>query len=357
MSCIVYILTLSFKILQPSSITFIFRKLIMQIRISAACLILASVILIFNGCEIEESSTPPAGNIYVASFDTSGTKIFGAKIYLDGLLQGPTTPGTLYGVLTGEHIVKVKSTGYFAAEETVIVEEDSTAYAPFILDFADYGQFQFTLDPPQAQIVLDRTLTSFSGNPPYSIEIGPHTVSAFLDGYLTLPPALDSIIFVDPDEVVTVSFNLQQGTIGSSIGNAAVDFTLIDDFLNPDSVSLHDYRGYIVLLTFFYKDCVPCMAEFPEINEVFIDYAQYGVQVMGIDPMYQDDVADVQFVRENLNIQFKLLLDYGYTVNLAYNVGLYPTNIIITPSGEIHSILGGTTKEQLSEIFDEILGL
>lgn len=317
---------------------------------------LMSILLLFSGCAITESDIPPAGDICVSSEDAASVPITGAQIFLDNILQGQTTPDTLYNVNIGDHIVKVKKTGYYAEEAAVTVNENEVSDAVLILELADFGQFDFTLDPLNAEIIIDRTLTVFSGTPPYPLEIGPHTVSAFLNGYLTSVPALDSINVIDPDSVVSVTFNLTPGTIGSSIGNAAADFTL-DDIFNT-SVSLHNYRGYVVLLTFFFLDCAPCMAEFPEINETFIDYLPYGVQVLGLDYMIQDSQADLVTFKNDNGVQFPLLMDYNSVIGYgSYNVIPYPTNIIITPSGEIHTRLGSTTKEQLAGIIDSILGL
>ena len=316
--------------------------------------VLISILLLFTGCEITESEVPPTGDIYVSSEDASGAVITGGQIYLDNILQGQTTPATFNGVGVGDHLIKVKKTGYYAEEATFTVYENELTDAALILELADFGQFEFTLDPPNAGIIIDRSLTVFSGTPPYALEIGPHTVSAFLDGYLTSAPALDSINVIDPDSVVSVTFNLTPGTIGNTEGSVAPDFTLDDIF--DSSVSLHDYRGYVVLLTFFFLDCAPCMDEFPEINETFIEYLPYGVQVLGLDYMIQDSQEDLLNFRDDLGVQFPLLMDSSSVVGYGdYNVIPYPTNIIITPSGEIHTRLGSTTKEQLSEIFDDIL--
>ena len=318
--------------------------------------ILLPLLIFIGGCEITESDVPPTGDIYVTAEDTSGAAIDTAQIYFDNILQGQTTPDTLYNVNIGDHIIKVKKTGYYTQEDTVTVNENETTNAVLVLEAADFGQFDFILDPPNASLVIDRKLAVFTGTAPYPLEIGPHTVSAFLDGYLTSAPALDSINVIDPDSVISVTFNLTPGTIGSSEGSVAPDFN-IDDIFNT-SVSLHDYRGYVVLLTFFFLDCAPCMAEFPEINEVFIDYLPYGVQVLGLDYMIQDSQADLVMFKNDNGVQFPLLMDFNSAIGYgSYNVIPYPTNIIITPSGEIHTRLGSTTKEQLSAIFDDILGL
>ncbi len=173
---------------------------------------------------------------------------------------------------------------------------------------------------------------------------------------MTQTPALISIA-VDPSDTASASFNLQAGTIGNDAGDIAIDFTLEDDFGNW--ISLHDYRGHIVLLTFFYEACSGCNQEFPEIQQVYEDYLPHGVQVLGIDPMFFDDLESVHNVRNAHELTFKLLLDWDadYSGPNNYGVLVYPTNIVVGPGGDIAARMTGTSYEELSDIFDGILGL
>lgn len=314
-----------------------------------------TIIISLAGCEIQESEQTPVGDIAVSAVDSTGNELTGGKIFLDAIETGQFTPDTLENIPVGGHLIKVKVHGYEAAQESIAVLENQLAEIEFTLAPAQFGFLKVISEPPGAGIILDLALLGWQ-NPMEFIEVeaGLHTVSVFIDGYFTLEPSLDSVN-VTPEDTVEVSFTLQPGANGSGVGNIAYDFTLDDDFGN--AISLHNYRGYIVLLTFFYTDCQPCMQEFPEINQLFLDYAQYGVQVLGIDPMYYDDVEDVIAMRENLNIGFRLLLDEGAVYNQMYDLIAYPTNIVVTPTGEIAARMFGTTYDQLAEIVDGILGL
>ena len=308
----------------------------------------------FTGCEIQEADVPDSGYIFAAAEDASGAPIVGGTITLDGIQQGVTTPDTLNNVVVGDHLLRVKVQGFEAVEETVTVVKNQITEKLFVVDTpAQYGQLTFNLTPVDASLILDRTLIMGVPNS-IQVETGSHSLSAFLNGYITDAPALDTL-YVGPDDFLSYTKSLTLGAIGNTAGTVAGDFTLDDDYGN--NISLHDYRGYIVMLSFFYSGCQPCMEEFPDINQAFIDYATYGVQVMGIDPMNPDTIVEVQQVRNNLNLQFTLLLDYGYSVNLQYGVIAYPTNIIIAPNGEIHALMLSTNYDDLTDIFDTLLGL
>jgi len=311
--------------------------------------------LVVAGCEIEESSRLGTGSIAVAAFDSTDAELTGGNIYLDNIERPETTPDTIRDVFVGRHQVRVKVSGFDPLQHDIDVYEDQVSNVTFILSPAQYGYLQVDSDPSGAGIVVDLNLTDQVT--PYlfaEIEAGLHTISVYRDSYLTVPPALDSVL-VPTEDTAFVDLNLQSGVTGNAIGNVAFDFTLPDDFDN--SISLHDYRGYIVHLSFFFKDCQPCMDEFPAIERASRDYARYGVQIIGIDPMYFDDLEDVLGVRENLNISFKLVMDEGATTTQAYNIAFFPTNIVIAPSGEIVYIKvgGGLTYEELTGVFDQIL--
>ncbi|HEX4604025.1 MAG TPA: TlpA disulfide reductase family protein, partial [Candidatus Angelobacter sp.] len=49
------------------------------------------------------------------------------------------------------------------------------------------------------------------------------------------------------------------------IGSTAPDFTVKD---SDRTVSLHDYRGKIVVLNFWSAHCAPCIAEMPSLVQL-----------------------------------------------------------------------------------------
>lgn len=310
-------------------------------------------ISVFIGCTIEESDVPDTGSIFISAEDNSGAPLTGGTIYLDGVPMQPA-PDTLENVIVGEHIVRIKITGYDAEEDTLMVVKNQVTINNFVLTPAAFAYLNWALGTPGAAIVVDRVMLDPAAVMPLQVDAGLHSVSAFLNGNKTLTPALYSLN-ISPEDTESVSFTFQAGTLGNTVGMIAPDFERTDDYL--DTLSLHDYRGYIVMLTFYYSNCGPCMAEFPDIDQCYIDYAPYGVQVWGVNPMNPDDLADVAQVRSNLNIHFKLLSDYGYSVNLMYGITQFPTNIIITPGGEIHTRMYSTNYADLSALFDDILGL
>lgn len=299
------------------------------------------------------------GKISVSAFDTTDSEpieLIGGTIYLDDAIRNETMPTILNNIPIGQHGVRVKVAGYDAAEKDIEVVENMIAYATFYLERAETGLLEVTSTPAGAGIIIDLELqnetTPFSYD---DIEVGNRNVSVFLDGYKTLVPAMQIPTVIDRETPVSVSFQLQQGNPGGSEGDIAFDFTLEDDYDNL--ISLHNYRGYIVLLTFFFRSCQGCMDEFPYIEAIYQDYSPYGVQVMGIDPMFFDNLEDVQFVRSELELTFRLLLDWGAVTTGQNGITQYPTNIVVGSGGNIVARLANITYDNLADILDGLLGL
>ncbi len=327
-----------------------------QLKIIFTIAIWSAINVGFSSCQIEGMLEEPAGSIFVAAFDTTGTEITGGEIFLDGVTSNQVTPDTLENVPVGDHTVRVEATGYESAETEVTVNENELTEVSLTLSLADVGLLEVSSEPAGALIIIDQQSTGqFTPFSFTSVAVGPREVSVFMDGYKTLSPALQTPVVTDPQTEVSVSFQLQAGYPGHQEGDIAYDFTLEDDFGNQ--VSLHNYRGRVVILSYFFKDCPNCIAEFPEIEQIYQDYLPYGVQVLGIDPMFFDDLEDVQFVRNELGLSFKLLLDWGSLTTTDYGVIAYPTNFVIAQGGDIAARLLSVNYEILADILNDLLGL
>jgi peroxiredoxin len=322
------------------------------------CALTITVIILLSSCQIEGILEQPTGSIFVTAFDTTGSvpvEVTWGSIFLDGFPRPETVPDTLKNIPIGSHEVKVKANTYEADEMSVEVFNNKTADATFFLTPAGTGSLSVVSEPEGSAIIIDQELTGqVTPHLFEQVESGLRLVSTFQNGYRTLSQALVEVV-VDTQGVANASFELQPGTLGHQEGNIAYDFTLEDDFGND--VSLHNYRGYVVIISFFFKDCPNCIAEFPEIEQIYQDYLPYGVQVLGIDPMFFDDLEDVQFVRNELGLSFKLLLDWGSQTATDYGVIAYPTNFVIAQGGDIAARLLSVNYEMLAEILDGLLDL
>ena len=64
------------------------------------------------------------------------------------------------------------------------------------------------------------------------------------------------------------------------IGKKAIDFNMKD--LNGNDLSLEQYRGKVILLDFWAVWCGPCIAEMPNVKQVYDKYKDDNFQIIGI---------------------------------------------------------------------------
>ena len=108
-------------------------------------------------------------------------------------------------------------------------------------------------------------------------------------------------------------------------------FTLTS--LQSKSVSLSDYKGQLILLDFFFKDCYPCMKAIPILQSLHEKYKSKGLNVIGIDPL-DDESSGINHFVTKAGITYPVLLDKK-DVNKAYHISSYPTLYLIDKKGNV----------------------
>ncbi|MDP8241047.1 MAG: TlpA disulfide reductase family protein [Candidatus Hatepunaea meridiana] len=325
--------------------------------------VLIIILLIISGCAVEEfsGSGEPNGSLYVTTADNSGNEISGASIILDGIERPERTPAWLHGVLSGSHNTIIRLYGFFndttsfniLGGDTVTVQSVLT---PVPID--QTGLLGFDSQPEGARLLINGSSFQVDDSPvltPGLIPIawGDYNVSVHKPGYATVSPLLP-LVRIIAGETNAISFNLEARETGTSEGYLPHSFTL--ENVEGDSICLTDLTGYVVLMNFWYGDCVPCMNEFSGIDSVFQSYAEDGFRVLAVNPMYPDDRERVIQVRDELGLTFQLLLDWGQNVTARlYNVRRFPHNVIISRTGVIHSVHGGLTQAELKTIISPLL--
>ena len=68
--------------------------------------------------------------------------------------------------------------------------------------------------------------------------------------------------------------------VGITVGKSAPDFTLKD--LSGNSISLHQFRGHVVILDFWASWCAPCRASMPTLDGFASRYHDKGLVLIGV---------------------------------------------------------------------------
>lgn len=111
--------------------------------------------------------------------------------------------------------------------------------------------------------------------------------------------------------------------------------------LEGKKIDLADYRGRVVVVSFFASWCMPCRMEAPELVSLSQQYAPRGVQMIGLSldrPTSRDDV--IAFVTSN-KINYPVGMIHPEQTREFGGVRSIPTIVVLNGRGEIVSRIVG----------------
>ena len=314
------------------------------------------LMLFASGCSIEEADLPDVGAVYVTLSDTAGVPIERAAISVDGEETSQYTPALVAGLAFGTHVIGAVRSDVDGVTATVDVTARDTFNVDLVTTFRPVGAVNL-IAAPDSTVLLINALPS--GTTPPSllyVGIGTHRASLYLPGHATDLPAMWTLT-VTQNDTVDLAANFTPVAMGSQPLDLAPIFALADD-RDSSIFRLQDYRGHVVLLTFFFVDCAPCVAEMPHIQEVYeMDEYEGKIEFFGIDP--QDiyfTFSQFRTIRHpELGLTFPLLYGTQQGVREAYNVIPFPSNIFIDQTGRVRFREAGVNVDILRNHIDALL--
>ncbi|NRF38296.1 TlpA disulfide reductase family protein [Pedobacter foliorum] len=136
----------------------------------------------------------------------------------------------------------------------------------------------------------------------------------------------------------------------------ATPFTLLE-YQTGQKVSLNDFKGKVVLLTFWFPGCGPCRAEFPHFENVLKKFSKDQIVYLGINGMPEQDDYVIPFMKSS-GYSFKALKD-----NKEADLGNltswgYPSNYLIDQNGKIiysKFMIGQSDERTLELMISELV--
>ena len=127
----------------------------------------------------------------------------------------------------------------------------------------------------------------------------------------------------------------EDGSPDSASGPKAPGFTLTT--LKGDSVSLSDFAGEkVVLIDFWSTTCDPCLAEMPELIELYEKKKDQGFEILAISTDGPETLSNVTATVSRLGMPFPVLLDEETEVMDRYNPkGELPFTVVVDRDGRI----------------------
>ncbi|MBU3743620.1 MAG: TlpA family protein disulfide reductase [Sediminibacterium sp.] len=125
--------------------------------------------------------------------------------------------------------------------------------------------------------------------------------------------------------------------------------------IKGDKIKLHNLKGKVVVLNFWFVACPPCRMEIPELNELTKEYAGKDVVFLGVALDEKENVEE--FIKQTP-------FDYqqipsGRPIATQYGVKGYPTHAVLDKSGKVvfQTVgLGATTIYWLHQSIEQALG-
>ena len=321
----------------------------------------ALMAVLLAGCEIEETKPPETGLAAVTLTDTSGVPIRGARIRVDGRDAPRFTPSVLDHLPVGAHSISAFKPGYADTSMTVEIRFNDTSAVDLRTVPVNGGSIDLVGAPEGAVLLLNNVP---AGVVPASAEfptlfqrlgLGVYRATAYLPSHATELPAEWTVQLAANTTIPLTPLFVPVPT-SAEVGGLAPVFELPCDW-DSSLYRLQDYRGQVVLVTFFFSNCTACIEEFPYIAALYEDPAVAGrVQFLGVD-FVDSYPAFARFREEHptLGITFPLLRDASQTVPADYGISICPANIIVDASGRVRLHTGGISEPLLRQTVFQLL--
>ena len=132
--------------------------------------------------------------------------------------------------------------------------------------------------------------------------------------------------------------------------------------INTDGVSIREAAGEkVILLEFWTYTCFNCQNAQPHINALHEEYADEGLQVIGVHTPefgFEKDIDNVREAVRRAGIEYPVVLDNSYATWNAYDQRFWPAWYLIDADGFVrykHFGEGayGETEEKIKELLSE----
>ena len=137
-----------------------------------------------------------------------------------------------------------------------------------------------------------------------------------------------------------------------SVGGIAPNFKA----KTPDGaeLALYDLRGHVVLLDFWASWCGPCMAEMPNVKEIYAKYHDKGLEILGVS-LDSDKEAWVNCIQKN-GLAWRhvsSLSKFDCPIAKRFRVTGIPRMYILDESGKIvaQDLRGEALAKKMEELF------
>lgn len=136
------------------------------------------------------------------------------------------------------------------------------------------------------------------------------------------------------------------------VGAVPPDFSGVTADGTP--ISLSDYAGKPVWLTFGASWCPDCRVEAPDIEAAYQANKDKGLAVVGV--FISESAADIASYASRAGLSFPITVDQQEAIAAAYRTMGVPTHFFIGPDGKVREVrIGALSKDDMARSIAAIL--
>ncbi len=138
---------------------------------------------------------------------------------------------------------------------------------------------------------------------------------------------------------------------------------IVDDFILTDTEGnqkkLSDYRGKVVILSFWASWCAPCLLELPTFAELESKYGEHGLRVIAVNvDEGEEGITRAKDFWAKEELPFPNFFDRQKQLAHKFDVEMLPSNFVIDKNGRLAFSSFGATDwlgNQTVEILENLL--
>jgi len=136
-------------------------------------------------------------------------------------------------------------------------------------------------------------------------------------------------------------------------GAEAPDFVLRN--VSGGNVRLSEYRGQVVMLSFWATWCGDCRAQLEQLASMRTRYADAGVELLAVNLDQTEKQAGDLAAKQHL--EYPVLHDAGGEVGRRYDVSKLPVMVLIDRSGTVREVFEGYRRGNEAKYLEGVQAL